>query len=295
MAANDTNPTSTGTGTGSRSSNIRTARKRSTVAVNLWKPVAYLLMFIFSPILLISDCFRKKKRVSNEVVFAFSLLLTLVMLFTGTCILVSQSQNNKAFAIVGNFAATQEQLGENLAFSQEISYYALKYNLDPLLVYAVIDQESKFDRFAVSERNAKGLMQLTPTTWQEMNPNGICDGTHDRYQCHETECIFCPGANIAAGTRYLRQLVERFDGEIGFALEAYNAGSTTVDTSRSEHIYPETRSFTRSISQKLKTMRQNRVLDLIDLAISARQALKWAGIVTLGLWFILLAWLIKKL
>ncbi|MGI5854463.1 MAG: hypothetical protein ACOX8I_09100, partial [Bacillota bacterium] len=69
----------------------------------------------------------------------------------------------------------------------------------------------------------------------------------------------------------------------------------TVDTSRSEHIYPETRSFTRSISQKLKTMRQNRVLDLIDLAISARQALKWAGIVTLGLWFILLAWLIKKL
>ena len=42
-------------------------------------------------------------------------------------------------------------------------------------------------------------------------------------------------------------------------------------------------------------MRQNRVLDLIDLAISARQALKWAGIVTLGLLFILLAWLIKKL
>lgn len=290
MTANDNNPTYTG---GQKTA--RSNRKRRTVAVNLWKPLAYLLMFVFSPFLLISDCFRKKKRVNNEVVFAFSLMLTLAMLFTTTCIWVSQSQNKKAFALIGNFAATQEQLGENLAFSQDISYYALKYNIDPLLVYALIDQESKFDRFAVSDQNAKGLMQLTPSTWQEMNPNGVCDATHDRYQCHETECVFCPGANIAAGTRYLSQLVERFDGEVGFALEAYNAGSATVDTSRDEHIYPETRSFTRNIAQKLKTLRQNRVLDLINLAVDARQALKWAGGVTLALWSILLAWLIKKL
>lgn len=290
MAANDTNPTSTG---GRKTT--RPAPKHRTVAVNLWKPLAYLLMFIFSPFLLISDCFRKKKRISNEVLFAFSLMLTFSMLFAAVCVLVSQSQNKKAFALIGNFAATQEQLGENLAFSQDITYYALKYNIDPLLVYALIDQESKFDRFAVSDQNAKGLMQLTPSTWQEMNPNGVCDATHDRYQCHETECIFCPSANIAAGTRYLSQLVQRFDGEIGFALEAYNAGSATVDTSRNEHIYPETRSFTRGIAQKLKTLRQNRVLDLIGLAIDARQALKWAGAVTLGLWFVLLAWIIKKL
>lgn len=271
------------------------SQKRRTIAVNLWKPLAYLVMLVLSPVAMLVDCFRKGKRLNSEWVFAFALFLTLTLLFTGVCILISESHNSQAFALMGNFVDTRERLGENVRYSVEISYYALRYNVDPTLVYALIDRESAGNPLAISPRGARGLMQLAPATWRGLNPKSRCSGDHPLPQCSDSDCIFAPEANIEAGTRYLSSLIRDYDGQIGFALEAYNAGKSTVDVSRSEHPYPETRSYTRAIADRLKNLRQERVFNAIQLALGARKAVKWMGIASAGLWGILFAWILRKL
>jgi len=77
----------------------------------------------------------------------------------------------------------------------------------------VIHVESSFDPRAVSHKGARGLMQLMPTTAGDL---GVSDP-------------FNPWQNISGGTRYLQQLVERFDGDLNLSLAAYNAGPGTVE------------------------------------------------------------------
>lgn len=269
--------------------------RRSTVALNLWKPVAYLIMLVLSPAVMLVDCFRKGKKVNSEWIFAFALFLTLTLLFTGVCVLISEMHNNRAFALMGNFVDTRERLGENVRYSVEISYYALRYNVDPALIYALIDRESAGNPLAVSSKGARGLMQLAPATWRSLNSKSQCSGSHSPPPCSESDCIFVAESNIEAGTRYLSSLIRDYDGQIGFALEAYNAGKSTVDVTRSEHPYPETRSYTRSIASKLKNLRQDRVSTSIRLALVARKAIKWMGLASVGLWGILFAWILRKL
>jgi len=88
-----------------------------------------------------------------------------------------------------------------------------KYGLPTALVRAVIQVESAGDRYAVSARGAKGLMQLTDTTAAEL---GVTDA-------------FDPAQNIDAGSRYLSGLLKRFSGDLKLALAAYNAGPGTVE------------------------------------------------------------------
>lgn len=272
----------------------RRAGKKNTVAVNLWKPLAYLVMLILSPFVLLVDCFRTGKRVNGEWIFAFSLLLTLSILFTGICILISEGRNNRVFALMSHFTDSREQIGENVQYSQVISMYALKYNVDPLLVSALIARESSYNPIAVSPRKAKGLMQISPVTWQEMNPESICEGEHMPPRCHATDCIYCPEANIATGIRYLSRLIRRYDGQVGFALEAYNAGSSNVDVNDDSHPFAETRSYTRGISERLKALRQDRVLFGVQMAVGARKAVLWTGISSAVLWMIMMVWILRK-
>ena len=90
---------------------------------------------------------------------------------------------------------------------------ASRTGLDARLVMAVIAAESAFDDHAVSQRNAMGLMQLTPETAARF---GVRDP-------------FDPEQNIRGGTTYLRWLLERFSGNLTLALAAYNAGEKTVE------------------------------------------------------------------
>ncbi len=87
-----------------------------------------------------------------------------------------------------------------------------KHSLDPALVKAVIHAESQFDPQAVSPKGAMGLMQLDPNTAREL---GIKDPFNPKY-------------NIDGGVRYLKDLLDTFEGDQKLALAAYNAGPTQV-------------------------------------------------------------------
>jgi len=87
-----------------------------------------------------------------------------------------------------------------------------EHRMSPGLVKAVIHVESKFDPRAISQRGARGLMQLMPPTAREL---GVADP-------------FNPWQNIDGGTRYLQQMVQRFDGDLRLGLAAYHAGPARV-------------------------------------------------------------------
>ncbi len=95
---------------------------------------------------------------------------------------------------------------------QLISYSADKYGIDPVLIYLVMREESGFNYRAVSRVGARGLMQLMPGTAVKLGVRNI----HD------------PVENVDAGTRYLRTLLEMFNGDVNLALAAYNAGENAV-------------------------------------------------------------------
>jgi len=96
-----------------------------------------------------------------------------------------------------------------------------KNNLDPYLVASLIRQESEFDSTAISYANAYGLMQLLPTVGKSM--------AHQEGIAHfQTFQLLDPNMNIRLGTRYLRQMLDRFGGVKEYALAAYNAGDSRV-------------------------------------------------------------------
>ena len=96
-----------------------------------------------------------------------------------------------------------------------------KNNLDPYLVASLIRQESEFDATAISYANAYGLMQLLPTVGRSMaRQEGIAH--------FQTFQLLDPNMNIRLGTRYLRQMLDRFGGVQEYALAAYNAGDSRV-------------------------------------------------------------------
>jgi soluble lytic murein transglycosylase-like protein len=103
------------------------------------------------------------------------------------------------------------------------------------LVRAVIQRESMFKPCAVSPKGAQGLMQLMPATANDL---GVSDP-------------FDPKQNIDAGTRYLKQLLTRYNGNIELALGAYNAGPSRVDKAGGVPNIPETKTYVLEILNKL--------------------------------------------
>jgi Transglycosylase SLT domain/Sel1 repeat len=112
---------------------------------------------------------------------------------------------------------------------------ASEYGVKPALALAVIEAESRFDVAALSTRNAKGLMQLTPDTVLRFNVRNPYD----------------PAQNIRGGIVYLRWLLAYFEGDVSLVAAAYNAGEGTVDRYRGVPPYLETRGYVARIIQSV--------------------------------------------
>ena len=119
--------------------------------------------------------------------------------------------------------------------SQLADAAADKYGLPRRLVRSVISKESDFQPQAVSPKGAIGLMQLMPATAEAL-------GADPRD----------PAQNVDAGTRYLRDLLEKYDGGLWHALAAYNAGPGAVDKYQGVPPYRETLNYVGKIDRDLK-------------------------------------------
>src|SRR3954452_19136844 len=130
-------------------------------------------------------------------------------------------------------------------FNTQVPYGSIIYrearrnNLAPELVAAVVEAESDFRPRLVSEKNAQGLMQIVPETGRLM-------GTSD---------LFNPEKNVAAGTKYLHYLMNRF-GDQRIALAAYNAGEGNVERFGGCPPFPETLNYLQRVSRRTDEYRQ---------------------------------------
>ena len=118
-------------------------------------------------------------------------------------------------------------------FQAIIDQAAMRHAVDPDLVRAVIMAESGYNPKAVSYRGAEGLMQLMPQTAKAM---GVKDA-------------FNPEHNIDGGVRYLKKLLNRYDGNIDLALAAYNAGTRIVNKHRGIPPYKTTHEYIRKVKE----------------------------------------------
>lgn len=119
----------------------------------------------------------------------------------------------------------------SVAYDRYIQRVGRMYNVDPYLIKAVICTESDFDHQAVSKKGAQGLMQLMPGTAADL----------------QVDNPFNPGQNIDGGVRYLRSLLDTFDGNLVLSLAAYNAGPGLVKRTGGVPRIPETLDYVRKV------------------------------------------------
>ena len=119
--------------------------------------------------------------------------------------------------------------------SEMIDNVAREHSVDPALVREVARQESGFHACAVSPKGAQGLMQLMPTTQVQL----------------EVRDPFNPQESLSAGAKLLKQLLDRYQGDLALALSAYNAGMTRVDRTLSVPEIPETKDYVTNILGRL--------------------------------------------
>lgn len=133
------------------------------------------------------------------------------------------------------YARTMSSTTSPEGFNPMIQQAARTYGVDPALITSVIRAESGFDPNATSPKGAMGLMQLMPDTARDL-------GVKNPYD---------PQENIMAGTRYLKSLLTRYDGDVRQALAAYNWGMGNVERHPDE-LPQETRQYIARITQYLR-------------------------------------------
>jgi hypothetical protein len=136
----------------------------------------------------------------------------------------------------------------DVPFAALIADSARAHGVAPELVASVISVESNFNPNAVSWKSARGLMQLIPETASRLGVRNVFD----------------PQQNIDAGTRYLKELLLKYNGDLALTLAAYNAGPDRVAQFGSVPPFRETRNYVRRVTEKFRqvTKSSNQIANL---------------------------------
>jgi soluble lytic murein transglycosylase len=126
------------------------------------------------------------------------------------------------------------------AYWTDLRKYSVLNGLDPYLVASLIRQESEFNALALSHANAVGLMQLLPKTGKTVAKQVKLKG----YSATE---LYTPAINLELGTRYFKDMVDKYNGQFEYALAAYNAGSDRVGDWLGQGHYRDPQEFVESI------------------------------------------------
>lgn len=146
-----------------------------------------------------------------------------------------QSSFNSNFKLPAGSSGLKGFTTGNPVYDSFIVDSSRRYNIDPLLIYSQMHQESSFKLKALSNKGASGLMQLMPATARRLGVTNIYD----------------PQQNIEGGVKYMRMLLNMFGGDVNLALAGYNAGEGAVmKYGNNIPPYNETREYVRRISAR---------------------------------------------
>lgn len=148
----------------------------------------------------------------------------------------ARSQMIDKYAAVEKYTLMQPLPNNRGEIDQLIDRVAKHVSLDPDLIHSVVSAESAYKSDAVSHAGAEGLMQLMPATAEELGVKNSFD----------------PQQNLLGGSRYLKQLIDKYDGDLDHALAAYNWGQGNVDRHGLGKMPHETRTYISRVRQGLQ-------------------------------------------
>lgn len=193
---------------------------------------------------------HRNHRIVRQLLFLTVSLLSAVLPLHADVYLYEDNEGNRCFTnIIPRTSNYRVVIRERKPFSpsyatdrynEHIREASQKYDLSMSLLKAVIKAESDFDPRAVSNKGAKGLMQIMPSNFETL---GINDP-------------FNPRESIMGGALHLRRLLDRFGGDIRLALAAYNAGIESVERSEGIPPFPETENYVRKVIEFYELFRE---------------------------------------